>query len=78
MLFPWRIIENSEVFYLNTHIEGIDIIITADQVAYQDGKIDKEFLSKSAKRIYLPHRLTYACGESSRSFVILLFPLKVL
>lgn len=75
-LFPWRIIENSEVFYLNTHIEGIDIIITADQIAYQDGKIDREFLSKSAKRIYLPHRLTYACGESSRSFDYIIVPSK--
>ncbi|MDE5602519.1 MAG: CDP-glycerol glycerophosphotransferase family protein [Helicobacter sp.] len=76
VLFPWRIIENGEVFYLNTHIDGIDIIITADQTAYDDGRIDRTFLSQNAKRIYLPHRLTYACGESSKSFDYIIVPSK--
>ena len=64
MLFPWRVIENGETYYLNMEIEGIDLIITADQVGYEDGKIDKEFLSKSAKRVYLPHALFLKTGDS--------------
>ena len=62
--FPWRIIENGTHYYLNTDIPKIDLILTADQVGYQEGKIDRTFLSKKAKRIYLPHRLTTDCGVS--------------
>ncbi|PZT47655.1 hypothetical protein B6S12_07945 [Helicobacter valdiviensis] len=66
ILFPWRVVENGETYYLNADIEGIDLIITADEVGYLDGKIDREFLSKSAKRIYMPHRLTYDCGSTNQ------------
>ena len=62
--FPWRIIEGATHYYLNTDIKEIDLIITADQVGYQEGKIDRTFLSKKAKRISLPHRLTTDCGVS--------------
>ena len=57
VLFPWRIIENGRTYYLNTDIRGIDLILTADQVGYEGGKIDRTFLSTSAKRIYFPHSL---------------------
>lgn len=63
----WRSEENDngekKVAYLCPQIEGIDLIISADQVGYLDGKIDREFLSKSAPRIYLPHRITSTCGN---------------
>lgn len=64
VLFPWRIIENGQTYYLNADIEGIDLILTADQVGYENGKIDRTFLSTSAKRIYFPHSLVEATGAS--------------
>ena len=63
MLFPYRVIENGQTYYLNADIKGIDLIITADQVGYEDGRIDREFLSKSAKRMYLPHSLQGITGN---------------
>lgn len=63
MFIPWRIVENNQTYYLNMDIPNIDLIITADEVGYLEGKIDKTFLSKTAKRIYLPHRLNGACGN---------------
>ena len=65
VFFPWRITENGQTYYLNTDISGIDLILTADQVGYENGKIDRTFLSTTAKRIYFPHSLieqTGACG----------------
>ncbi|PZT48058.1 hypothetical protein B6S12_05785 [Helicobacter valdiviensis] len=62
LLFPWRVIENGQTYYLDADIEGIDLILTADEVGYNDGKIDREFLSKSAKRMYFPHSLLEATG----------------
>lgn len=64
VLFPWRIIENGQTFYLNADIQGIDLILSADQVGYEDGKIDRTFLSTTAKRIYFPHSLIEATGAS--------------
>ena len=64
VLFPWRIIENGQTYYLNTDISGIDLILTADQVGYEGGKIDRTFLSTSAKRIYFPHSLMEQTGAS--------------
>ena len=63
MLIPWRIIENNHSYYINMDIPNIDLIITADEVGYLDGELDKTFLSRSAKRIYMPHRLNGACGN---------------
>lgn len=62
VLFPWRIIENGRTYYLNTDIRGIDLILTADQVGYEGGKIDRTFLSTSAKRVYFPHSLVEQTG----------------
>lgn len=71
VLFPWRVIEDGKTYYPNVDIEEIDLILTADEVSYQDGKIDREFLSKNAKRIYFPHRLTCVCGQSvSTDYII--------
>ena len=65
VLFPWRVVsEQGETYYLNADIKGIDLILTADQVSYEEGRIDREFLSKSAKRIYFPHSLIEPTGAS--------------
>lgn len=64
VLFPWRVIENGNTYYLNVDIPRIDLILTADQVGYDNGRIDREFLSKSAKRVYFPHSLMEATGVS--------------
>ncbi len=64
VLFPWRVIENGRTYYLNADIEGIDLILTADQVGYENGKIDRTFLSTKAKRIYFPHSLVEATGAT--------------
>ncbi|MDD6055962.1 MAG: CDP-glycerol glycerophosphotransferase family protein [Helicobacter sp.] len=64
VLFPWRMQEGGKTYYINANVKGIDLILTADQVGYDNGKIDREFLNKSAKRIYFPHRLTCMCGAS--------------
>lgn len=66
VLFPWRVQEEDKTYYINADIKEIDLIITADQVGYDNGRIDREFLSKKAKRIYLPHRLTCVCGQSNQ------------
>ncbi|WP_233704034.1 CDP-glycerol glycerophosphotransferase family protein [Helicobacter mesocricetorum] len=63
VLFPWRLVENGETYYLNAEIPNIDLILTADQVGYEEGRIDREFLSKTAKRIYFPHSLIEATGN---------------
>lgn len=65
VLFPWRVTEEGKNYYPNVDIAGIDLILTADEVGYEEGKIDREFLSKSAKRIYFPHRLTCVCGHTT-------------
>ncbi|WP_416860432.1 hypothetical protein, partial [Helicobacter ganmani] len=62
VFFPWRITENGQTYYLNTDISGIDLILTADQVGYENGKIDRTFLSTTAKRIYFPHSLIEQTG----------------
>lgn len=62
VFFPWRIIENGRTYYLNADIHGIDLILTADQVGYDGGKIDRTFLSTSAKRVYFPHSLVEQTG----------------
>ncbi len=67
IICPYRTIDESDdssIIYLDIDIPEIDLIITADQIGYENGNYDKTFLSKKAKRMYLPHRLTYACGES--------------
>ena len=65
VFFPWRVKEGAQTFYPNVDIKEIDLILTADQVGYEEGRIDREFLSKDAKRIYFPHRATCVCGASS-------------
>lgn len=62
VFFPWRIIENGKTYYLNADISGIDLILTADQVGYEGGKIDRTFLSTTAKRVYFPHSLIEQTG----------------
>ncbi|WP_052083332.1 hypothetical protein [Helicobacter sp. MIT 11-5569] len=62
VLFPWRIIEQGKSYYLNTEISGIDLILSADQVGYENGRIDREFLSKTASRVYFPHSLIEQTG----------------
>lgn len=64
VLFPWRIIEGGQTYYLNMDIAGIDLILTADQVGYENGKIDRTFLSTKAKRVYFPHSLVEQTGAS--------------
>lgn len=64
ILFPWRVLEDGVTYYPNVDIEAIDLILTADQVSYEEGRIDREFLSKKAKRIYFPHRLTCLCAHN--------------
>lgn len=63
VLFPWRVIEDGKTYYPNVDIPEFDLILTADQVGYENGRIDREFLSKNAKRIYFPHRLTCVCAH---------------
>jgi hypothetical protein len=63
---PWRANVNigngqTKDFYPEYDYEFIDFIITADGVGYLDGKIDNEFLSKKAKRIYLSHDVINGC-----------------
>lgn len=43
VLFPYRVIENGEIYYLNADIPNIDLILTADEVGYEGGRIDREF-----------------------------------
>ncbi|EEO25485.1 CDP-glycerol glycerophosphotransferase family protein [Helicobacter winghamensis] len=65
VFFPWRVTEANQTYYPNVDIEEIDLILVADQVGYEDGRIDREFLSKRAKRIYFPHRATCVCGATA-------------
>lgn len=62
--FPWRIIEGGQTYYLNMDVDGIDLILTADQVGYEEGKIDRTFLSTKAKRVYFPHSVIEQTGAS--------------
>lgn len=76
ILFPWRVIENGKTYYLNTEINGVDLILTADQVGYEKGRIDREFLSKSAKRVYFPHSLMEQTG-ATEAIDYILVPSKI-
>ena len=59
----WRIVCNDgSHYYPQIDIAGIDLILSADEVCYDNGRIDREFLSKSAKRIYFPHSLLEPTG----------------
>ena len=62
ILFPYRIIGQGQTYYLNMDIPEIELILTADGVGYENGKIDREFLSKKATRIYFPHTFNIATG----------------
>lgn len=62
ILFPYRIIEQGQTYYLNMDIPEIELILTADGVGYENGRIDREFLSKKATRIYFPHTFNIATG----------------
>lgn len=63
VLFPYGVVENGEIYYLNADIPNIDLILTAYEVGYEGGRIDREFLSKSAKYIYFPHSLIESTGN---------------
>ncbi|MBD5167604.1 MAG: hypothetical protein HDT11_01730 [Helicobacter sp.] len=59
----WRLLcSDGSYYYPQLDIAGIDLILSADEVCYENGRIDREFLSKSAKRIYFPHSLLEPTG----------------
>lgn len=59
----WRLLcSDGSYYYPQFDIAGIDLILSADEVTYENGRIDREFLSKSAKRIYFPHSLLEPTG----------------
>lgn len=59
----WRVVcADGSYYYPQLDIDGIDLILSADEVTYENGRIDREFLSKSAKRIYFPHSLLEPTG----------------
>ncbi|MCI5967962.1 CDP-glycerol glycerophosphotransferase family protein [Helicobacter sp.] len=64
LYFPWRVMEDGQTYYLNMDVDGIDLILTADEVGYEDGRIDRTFLSTKAKRVYFPHSLIEQTGAS--------------
>lgn len=53
----WRFLDNNTTYYFYLDICGIDLILTTDCVGYEEGKIDREFLNKNTKKIYMPHSL---------------------
>lgn len=62
---PWRVQnQQGQYDFIDVHVDGIDLIITPDQVSYNQGKVDRTFLSKTAKRLYLPHSLIEAVGAT--------------
>lgn len=73
---PYRVKDavTNQVFYTDVNVSGIDLIITADIVGYDNGRIDREFLSKDAKRLYLPHAIFQATGKGSRGMDYIAVP----
>ncbi|HOI83912.1 MAG TPA: CDP-glycerol glycerophosphotransferase family protein, partial [Campylobacterales bacterium] len=65
LALPWRLQYNGETVFLDEiKLSNIDLIITVDTVGYLDGKIDKNFISPTAKRMYIPHSMIIATGMS--------------
>lgn len=63
--FRLQLPDNSIISCLDFYnFSEIDCIITVDEVTYENGSIDREFLSKTAKRIYLPHSLLEPTGAN--------------
>lgn len=75
---PFRAIdEHNNVHYLDITVDNVDLIITADLTTYQEEKIDKEFLSKTAKRLYFPHSLSVPTGAHSTAVDYIAVPSKI-
>lgn len=68
----WRFLENNVTYYVYLDIDGIDLILTTDEVGYEGGKIDREFLHKNIKKMYMPHSLllSTSAGASFMDYII--------
>ena len=69
----WRFFDNNITYYFYLDIDGIDLILTADGVGYENGKIDREFLNKNVKKMYIPHSLLLptASSDSFMDYIII-------